>query len=477
MILKNTKIICTIGPAIDNEKMLMKMFDAGMDVVRLNLSHGSHSSAIKQITKIRNASSKANKYVAIMLDTKGPEIRTGVFENGYCQYEEGDVVKLVKEEILGCKEQFHINCKELFNDVKPGNQLLVDDGKITLDVIEVNENEITCKFVNGGIIKDHKGINAPGTELSMPFISEKDYNDIKFGCEQEVDAFALSFVRTADDVLEVRELLKKFGKPNIEIIAKIESRQGIDNLEEILQVSDGIMVARGDLGVEVAPELVPLYQKKMIKLANAYGKLVITATHMLESMIENPRPTRAEASDVANAILDGSDAIMLSGESAVGKYPVESVKYMVKIAQIAESMIDYKKCLEDARVNSKGTKNDAISMAAADIALKMDEVKAIFAFTETGGTARRIFKFRPRVPVIACTDNPATARKLAFYRGINTIYAKYVDDLQMCDEITNIIASSMGLNTGDQIIIIAGFGVQHGITNTIRIIDVVNDNE
>ena len=477
MILKNTKIICTIGPSIDNEKMLLKMFDAGMDIVRLNLSHNTPTTAIKQITRVRNASSKANKYVAIMLDTKGREIRTGVFENGYCEYQEGDIVKLVKEEVIGCKEQFHVNCKELFDDVKVGNRLLVDDGKITLEVIETAEEVITCKFINGGIIKNHKGINAPNTELSMPFISQKDYEDIKFGCEQGVDAFALSFVRCAEDVLEVRKLLEKFGTPNIEIISKIESKQGINNLEEILQVSDGIMVARGDLGVEVAPELVPMYQKKMIKLANAYGKFVITATHMLESMIENPRPTRAEASDVANAILDGSDAIMLSGESAVGKYPIESVKYMVRISQIAESMIDYNQVLENAKNNSKGTKNDAISMAAADIALKMNEVKAIVAFTETGGTARRIFKFRPRVPVIACTDNPETARKLAFYRGINSIYAKYVDDLKMSDEIINIIASSLGLNSGDQIIFIAGFGVQHGVTNTIRIIDIENDNE
>lgn len=476
MILKNTKIICTIGPAIENENTLIKMFETGMDVARINLSHNTPATAIKQVTRIRNASAKANKYVAIMLDTKGPEIRTGVFENGCCEYQDGDVVKLLKEEVLGCKEQFHINCKELFDDVKVGNKLLVDDGKITLEVIETTEDSITCKFINGGVIKNHKGINAPNTELSMPFISEKDYEDIKFGCEQGVDAFALSFVRCAEDVLEVRKLLEKFGTPNIEIISKIESRQGIRNLEEILKVSDGIMVARGDLGVEVDPELVPMYQKKMIKLANAYGKFVITATHMLESMIENPRPTRAEASDVANAILDGSDAIMLSGESAVGKYPIESVRYMVKIAQIAESMIDYKQVLEDAKNNSRGTKNDAISMAAADIALKMDNVKAIVAFTETGGTARRIFKFRPRVPVIACTDDHETARKLAFYRGINSIYAKYVDDLKMCDEIVKLVASSMGLISGDQIIFIAGFGVQHGVTNTIRIIDVESDN-
>ena len=414
MMNKNTKIICTIGPAIDNEEMLIKMFNAGMNVARLNFSHGTPSTAVKQITRIRNVSLKANKHIAIMLDTKGPEIRTGCFENDFCVYHEGDIVKLVKEEVLGNKERFHITCKELFDDVTIGNKLLIDDGKITLDVIKVEEDTITCKFLNGGVVKNHKGINAPGINLSMPFISEKDYADIKFGCEQCVDAFALSFVRTKEDVLEVRKLLAEFGTPNIEIISKIESQQGVDNVEEILEVSDGIMVARGDLGVEVAPELVPMYQKKMIKLANKYGKIVITATHMLESMIENPRPTRAEASDVANAILDGSDAIMLSGESAIGKYPVQSVDYMVKIARISESMIDYKEVFSDARDNANESINDAISMAASEIALTMPGVKAIFAFTETGGTAKRIFKFRPKVPVIACTNSLETCRKLAF---------------------------------------------------------------
>ena len=312
----------------------------------------------------------------------------------------------------------------------------------------------------------------PGINLSMPFISEKDYNDIKFGCEQGVDAFALSFVRTAEDVLEVRNLLAKFGRPNIEVISKIESKQGVDNLEEILKVSDGIMVARGDLGVEVAPELVPMYQKKMIKLANKYGKIVITATHMLESMIENPRPTRAEASDVANAILDGTDAIMLSGESAIGKYPIESVEYMVKIARIAEKMIDNEISLMEAKKHSNGTINDAISMAAAEISLSMPEIKAIFAFTETGGTAKRIFKFRPKVPVVACTNSYETCRKLNFYRGIHPIIAQYVDNMNMCDEIAKHVAEEIGLSEGDKIIITAGFDEKHGITNTIRIIEI-----
>jgi pyruvate kinase len=268
MLTRNTKIICTIGPAIDNEQMLIKMFNAGMNVARLNFSHGTPKTAIKQIERIRKASEKANKHVAIMLDTKGPEIRTGCFENDSCTYYEGDIVKLVKEEVLGNKERFHITCKELFDDVTVGNKLLIDDGKITLEVIKVEPDTITCEFLNGGVVKNHKGINAPGINLSMPFISDKDYQDIKFGCEQHVDAFALSFVRTAEDVLEVRKLLAEFDTPNIEIISKIESQQGVDNLEEILKVSDGIMVARGDLGVEVAPELVPMYQKNIIKLVN-----------------------------------------------------------------------------------------------------------------------------------------------------------------------------------------------------------------
>lgn len=471
MLEKNTKIICTIGPAIDDEKKLTKMFQYGMDVARLNFSHGSPKTAVDQIKRIRNAAIKANKHIAIMLDTKGPEIRVGLMENDSCQFVEGDVVKLVKEEVLGNKERFHINCKELFDDVKVGNKLLIDDGKITLEVLDKNTDEISCRFLNDGIVKSKKGINAPGVELTMPFISEKDYQDIKFGCEQGVDAFALSFVRTAEDVLEVRELLEKFNNKKVEIIAKIESKQAIQNLEEIIKVVDGIMVARGDLGVEVAPELVPMYQKQMISLANSYGKFVITATHMLESMIENPRPTRAEASDVANAILDGSDAVMLSGESAIGKYPYDSVQYMVRIASIAESMLDHKALLEKASNQSMGSRNDAVSMAAADIALKMNEVKAIIAFTETGGTPKRIFKYRPRVPIIACTDNMNTGRRLSFYRGVHVVVAKYIDDLSMCDVIAKEVSAKVGLKKGDQIIILVGFAEKHGITNTIRVIE------
>ena len=468
---RNTKIICTMGPSINNEEMLIKMFNAGMNVARINFSHGTHESAAEQINMIRSASKKAEKYIGIMLDTKGPEIRTGIFENGAVEYKQGDIVKLVKNETICNKEQIYITCKELFNDVKKGDKLLVDDGKITLKILSVNENEITVEFLNDGTISNKKGINAPGIDLTMPFISEKDYEDIKFGCEQGIDLIALSFVRTADDVLQVREILKECGNTNIEIISKIESQQGIDNLKEIIKVSDGIMVARGDLGVEVATELVPLYQKKIIKMANSYGKPVVTATHMLESMIVNPRPTRAEASDIANAILDGTSAIMLSGESAIGKYPIQSVSYMDKIAKIAESMIDHKDLLIEAR-DKLTTKNDVISISAVEASLNFKDVKAIFAFTETGGTVKRICKFRPKVPVIACTDNLKTCYKLAHYWGVHAVSANYVDDMSMCDEIANKVAEEIGLKQGDHIVIVAGFGEEHGITNTLRIIQV-----
>lgn len=474
MLTRNTKIICTVGPSIESEEMLTKMFNVGMNVARINFSHGTHDSAKKQIDKIRNAANLVNKHIAIMLDTKGPEIRVGKFENGSCSFEKGDIVTFVKEEIICNHEKIHITCKELFDDVVPGNILLVDDGKISLKVKSVSSNEIVCEFLNSGIIKNNKGINAPGINLSMPFISQKDYDDIKFGCEQGIDLLALSFVRTAEDVLEVKHLLATFGKPYLEVIAKIESKQGIENLEEILKVSDGIMVARGDLGVEVAPELVPMYQKKMIKLANAYGKPVITATHMLESMIENPRPTRAEASDIANAILDGCDAIMLSGESAVGKYPLDSVSYMDKIAKIAEAMLDHHAILKEAIKNGSKTKNDAISIAATETCLTLTDVKAIFAFTETGGTVKRLCKYRPKVPVFACTNNEETARKLCYYRGIQPVIASYVDDFTKCDEITKLVAEKLGFKAGDTIILIAGFGEKHGVTNTLKIIELDN---
>ena len=306
---RKTKIVCTIGPAIDNEEMLEKIIEAGMSVARLNFSHANYDEHGARIKMIRKVAERLNKFIGIMADTKGPEIRTGIFEDGKVFFNKGDEVTIVKEEIVGTKERFHIACPELFDDISAGDYLLVDDGKMRLDVVEVKKDEIKVVVRNSGPIKSRKGVNVPNVKLSMPFVSEKDRSDLIFACEMGVDLVAASFVRRPEDILEIREILDKHNGKRIEIIAKIENQEGFDNIEEILKVADGVMVARGDMGVEINPEYVPIYQKKIIAKANELGKPVITATHMLESMMTNPRPTRAEASDVANAILDGTDAV------------------------------------------------------------------------------------------------------------------------------------------------------------------------
>lgn len=470
--MRKTKIICTIGPSIDSVATLTAMMKKGMNVVRLNFSHAVYDNAVKQIAKIRSASTMANSNVAIMLDTKGPEIRTGLFENNEASIKKGDIIRIVPNEIVGNSKEFSITYPELYNDLNIGDAILVDDGNIKLTVTELKEGIITCIVENDGLLKNRKGINVPTTKLSMPFISERDYSDIKFGCENGVDLIALSFVRRAEDILEVRKLLEEFGKPKMEIIAKIENQEGIDNIDEILQVTDGIMVARGDLGVEVPAEKVPFYQKQLVSKANALGKPVIIATHMLESMIKNPRPTRAEASDVANAILDGCDAIMLSGESAIGAYPLESVEMMDRIALSSEQMINYQKRLGEQMIENFHTQNDAISICACECAVSLNDVVAIFAFTETGGTAKRICKYRPSVPLIACTDSVDTCRRLSYYCGIYPTIAKYVDDISMCDEIAIEAARNFGFKKGSKIILTGGFGQKHGITNTFRILEI-----
>ncbi len=472
MELRKTKIVCTVGPAIDSEKMLIKMFNAGMNVARLNFSHGSYEEAIKRIARIKTASAKTNKYIGIMLDTKGPEIRIGNFENDECLFEEGDIVTLTSEEVIGNKKRFYVNCPEFFIDIEKGNEILIDDGKMSLTVLEKTEEDVKCVVNTTGILKNKKGINVPGVELSMPFVSDKDYQDIKFGSEQGVDIIALSFVRRKEDVLEIRQILKELGTPNIEIVSKIENQEGLNNIKEIIDVSDGIMVARGDLGVEVPPELVPLYQKQIIKLANEAGKPVITATHMMESMISSPRPTRAEASDVANAILDGSDAIMLSGESAIGKYPVESVNYMNKIAIATEATIDYLHKLKEHEKQSTKSKSDAIGACISQCCITLQNVSAILAFTETGGTAKRLCKYRPKAMILACTDSPSTCRKLSYYFGVQPVISNYVNDIGMCDDIAIEVSKSVDIKEGSNIIITSGFGQKHGVTNTIRIIEV-----
>ncbi|MGL5541595.1 MAG: pyruvate kinase, partial [Erysipelotrichaceae bacterium] len=303
---RKTKIVCTIGPATETAEMLLKMAETGMNVCRLNFSHESHESHLERVEMIRKVAKDSGKDFALLLDTKGPEIRCGVFKNGQEWFEIGDLVDLVREEVEGTKEQFHIQCPEVFDDVEVGGTFLIDDGKMRLTIVDKKEGRLTARVENPGYIKSRKGCNVPSVKLSMPFISPKDDADIRFAAKHNMDFIAASFTRRKEDVLAIRAILEDEGNPNVQIIAKIENQEGYDNLDEILEVSDGIMVARGDLGVDVSFELVPIYQKQMIKRANAFGKPVITATHMLDTMTQNPRPTRAEASDVANAVLDGT---------------------------------------------------------------------------------------------------------------------------------------------------------------------------
>lgn len=469
---RKTKIVCTIGPAIDSPEMIEKMILAGMNVARLNFSHGTQEEHTTRINMVREVAKKLGKHVGIIADTKGPEIRTGKFENGGVDYKKGDIVKIYKEDILGTKEGFHISVPELFDDVTMGDYLLIDDGKVRLNVLENKISYLVAEVANSGKIKDKKGVNTPSVHVSMPFVSKKDSEDIAFAVQMDVDMIALSFVRTPEDVKSIRSILNFLNGSNIEIISKIESQEAVNAIDEILEVSDGIMVARGDLGVEVSTQMVPVYQKHMIKKANEMGKPVITATHMLESMIASPRPTRAEASDVANAVLDGSDSIMLSGESAMGEYPVESVLTMDIISKAIEPIINYEDKLDKAIASSQSTVNDAIGMSVSQICLTLPDVKAVVAFTETGGTPRRLCKFRPNVPIIAISNREKTCRKLSYYWGVVPVLRTDYSDFLSYDRIAVEVAKELGLKPNDKIIITSGFAQQHGSTNTVRIIDI-----
>ena len=358
MINKNTKIVCTLGPSCDNYDTILKMAEAGMNIVRLNFSHGTHEEQLERINMVRKVEKENNVNLGIMLDTKGPEIRLGTFKNKVEEYKKGEIVTIQKEDCEGTHDRFTIQCKELFNDIKPNDFILVNDGKQKLTVLENDGNEMKCRVEVNGPLASKKGCNVPGVKLSMKFISSKDDEDIRFGCINDVDFIAASFVRRPEDVMAIRRIMTEMGKPKIQIIAKIENQEGFDNIESILDVADGVMVARGDLGVEVETAYVPIYQKKIIEVANKYGKAVITATHMLDSMTNNPRCTRAEAADVCNAILDGSDAVMLSAETAAGEYPVEAVATMAKIAAATEKIIPYRENLEHAKATNNKTIQD-----------------------------------------------------------------------------------------------------------------------
>ncbi len=467
-----TKIVCTIGPASESVDVLRQLANAGMNIARLNFSHGDYQEHGKRIKNIRNVSRKTNKSIAIMLDTKGPEIRTGLFEEGGVYFSKEDIVRIVRFDVLGTKEQFTLQCKEVFDDIKVGNLILFDDGKMRFEVISKEEDGFTCKVLTHGWIKNRKGVNIPDVHLPIPFLSQKDIDDITFGVSEDLDILSLSFVRSKEDIDEVRGLLKKLGAPHMTIMSKIESKEAIQNLEEIIQASDAIMVARGDLAVETEPEDVPLYQKRIIKRCNQLGKPVVTATHMLDSMCSNPTPTRAEASDVANAILDGTDAVMLSGESAAGEYPVESVEMLVKIAASIEPFIPYRERLNKAIEQRQRTINDAICISVVECTLNLDYVSAIIAFTETGSTAKRISMYRPNVPIIACTEKEEICIQLAHYWGVFPTIVENIRNIAGYDGVANEIARRKGLPIGSKVIITSGMGGTIGGTNTIRVIEV-----
>jgi pyruvate kinase len=410
--MRKSKIVCTIGPASESLENIKKLILAGMNVARLNFSHGDFEEHGNRIKTIRQASQELGKTVAILLDTKGPEIRTGKLEVEPIELVQDEYLTLTTEEILGDQNRISITYADLPNDVQVGSTILIDDGLIGLTVVDIQGTEIKTRIVNGGTIKSKKGVNVPGVAISLPGITEKDTNDIIFGIEQDIDFIAASFVRKASDVQEIRALLEKHNASHIQIISKIENQQGVDNLDEILAASDGLMVARGDLGVEIPAEDVPLAQKLMIQKCNIAGKPVITATQMLDSMQRNPRPTRAEASDVANAIFDGTDAIMLSGETAAGKYPVESVLTMSRIAEKAESALNHREIFMKQQIAQETTVTEAISQSVAISALDLN-AKAIISSTVTGHTARVVSKYRPKSQIIAVTTQERTMRQLA----------------------------------------------------------------
>lgn len=470
--MKKTKIVCTLGPASSDKEVFKKLVESGLNVARLNFSHGDHEEQLERINMVKEVRSELNVPIAILLDTKGPEIRTGKFGVDVVNLEEGqEFILTTDQSVIGDQNRCSITYEGLANDVKKGDSILIDDGLVGLEVISVEGTEIKCKVLNSGPVKNHKGVNVPGVSINLPAITEKDIADIEFGIKHGIDFVAASFIRKASDVLEIRKILEENDAFDIHIISKIENQEGVDNLDEILEVSDGLMVARGDLGVEIPTEQVPIVQKMMIKKCNKVGKPVITATQMLDSMIRNPRPTRAETTDVANAIYDGTDAVMLSGETAAGKYPVESVQTMGRIITATEEVLNY-----DAILSSKTKQlvDDGVTYAVshATVTTANDlEAAAIITATSSGFTARKVSKFRPKSPVVAVTSDEKVRRKLALVWGV---YSLKIKEAKSTDEIFDLsvkAAEESGiLKKGDLTVITAGVPVGvAGATNLMKV--------
>jgi pyruvate kinase len=468
-VFRKTKIVCTIGPASEKIAVIKELLKAGMNVARLNFSHGTHEEHKKRIASIREASRETGLPVAIMLDTKGPEIRIGLLENGKIELEAGERVVLTTREVLGTRERIMVNYAGLPQDVEPGTQLLLDDGLISLRVQKVEGTEIHCLVEDGGPLSDRKKVNAPGVKVNLPGLTPKDIEDINLGIEEGVDFIAASFIRSADDVLAIRRVLEEKNS-DIWIISKIENRQGVDNLDEIIRVSDGIMVARGDLGVEIPAEEVPIVQKILIEKCNSAGKPVITATQMLDSMIRNPRPTRAEASDIANSIYDGTDAIMLSGETASGKYPVLAVETMARIALRTEESLNWAElCRQKASGLAQST-TEAISYATCASAHSLNAA-AIITATKSGSTARMVSKYRPAAPIIAVTPNQNVFRRLMLVWGVYPLLCPESSSTDVMLETAVETALQAGrISNGDLVVITAGVPVGiPGSTNLLKV--------
>ena len=450
--IKKTKIVCTLGPVSENEETLRELIKNGLNVCRLNFSHGSHEEHKGRMDLVKKLREELNMPTAILLDTKGPEIRTGKFDAPEVLLEEGQTFTITMKDVMGNKEMCTVSYKGLANDVKTGDTILIDDGLVGLTVKEVNGDDIVCEVQNSGIVKNHKGVNVPGVKVNLPAITEKDRSDIEFGIEQGIDFIAASFVRKVSDVLAIREILEANNATHIKIISKIENQEGVDNLDEIIEVSDGIMVARGDLGVEIPTEEIPVVQKIMIKKCNEAGKPVITATQMLDSMIRNPRPTRAEVTDVANAIYDGTDAIMLSGETAAGKYPVEAVKTMATIAKRAEETMRNRR----TKINKSKNVTDAISYATCTTAMDLD-ARAILSSTASGHTARMVSKFRPDCPIIATTSDESVRRQLSLTWGVLPVMRnKSANTDQVIVNSIEAAKTAEYVNENDIVVITAG---------------------
>lgn len=472
--MKKTKIVCTMGPNTNDREMMRKLIQNGMNVARFNFSHGDHEEQKFRMDMLKELREEEHTNTAILLDTKGPEIRTGILKDGKkITLKEGETFTLTTEDIVGDNKRVSITYKGLVQDIYKGCTILIDDGLIGLRVESKTETEIVCSVVNGGELGERKGVNVPNVAIRLPAITEKDKDDIRFGVEQDIDFIAASFVRNAECVLEIKAYLKELGAPYIPIIAKVENAEGIENIDEIIRAADGIMVARGDLGVEIPAEEVPHLQKMIIQKCNDNFKTVITATQMLDSMIKNPRPTRAEVTDVANAIYDGTSAIMLSGESAAGAYPVEAVKTMARIAERAEKDIDYISRFSRRNDDVKEDVTTAISHACCTTAIDL-EAAAIITVTMSGFTASMVARYQPACPVIGCTVDKKVFRQLGLVWGVQPLLINREDSAEkLFDSAVEASKKAGFVQTGDRVVLTAGvpLGIS-GKTNMLRVVDV-----